>query len=656
LIPTYVIGLREGLEAALIVSIVAAFLKRQGQRQALRYVWLGVAIAVVLCTAVGIALQLLDEQLPQQGQEQLETVIGVCAVVIVSFMIFWMRRNAAGLRGDIERSAAAALATGSVAGLVAMAFFAVLREGLETAVFLLAAFQASGNALTAGLGALLGILTAVVIGAALYRGGIRINLARFFKVTAVFLVLIAAGLLASAVHTGHEGGWINSLQGQALDLSWLVVPGTVTSSLLTGMLGLQPRPTDGEVAAYLIYAVPMLLFVLWPQRPARARSKSKAKAKTQVTLAICAAVAAAALLSACGSTSPPKGSKLLAVTLTDSGCTPQHISVASGPVTFDVTNGGTSKVSEMELKDSSGVIVGESENVVEGLKGKFSLNLGPDKYVVNCPSGDAEDQGTLVATGTATAQPKGASAALLQAATAGYKRYVESEVALLRAGTARFAAALKRGDVAGAKDLFGPVRAHYEAIEPVAESFGDLDPEIDARVNDVEKLSEWSGFHRIEQTLWQKNTTKGTEVYGERLLRDVETLQQKVRALKLQPAQLANGAVELMNEVSNSKITGEEDRYSHTDLSDFEGNLAGSRKAFELLRAALRQTHNAKLVTEIEARFAVVQSGLDAYKRDTPLGFAPYGELTKGDRAKLAKQVGELDEPLATIATKVNGA
>jgi high-affinity iron transporter len=152
-----------------------------------------------------------------------------------------------------------------------MAFFAVLREGLETAVFLLAAFQASGNALTAGLGALLGILTAVVIGAGLYRGGIRINLARFFKVTAVFLVLIAAGLLASAVHTAHEGGWLNSFQGQALDLSWLVVPGTVTSSLLTGMLGLQPLPTVGEVGAYLIYAVPMLAFVLWPQRRAPAK-------------------------------------------------------------------------------------------------------------------------------------------------------------------------------------------------------------------------------------------------------------------------------------------------------------------------------------------------------------------------------------------------
>jgi high-affinity iron transporter len=272
LIPTYVIGLREGLEAALIVSIVAAFLRRQGQTKALRYVWIGVGIAVVLCTAVGVALQLVDEQLPQRQQEQLETVIGVCAVGIVTFMIVWMRRHAAGLRGEIERSAANALAAGSVVGLVAMAFFAVLREGLETAVFLLAAFQASSNALDAGIGALLGILTACAIGFGLYRGGIRIDLARFFKVTAVFLVLIAAGLLATAMHTAHEGGWVNSLQGQALDLSWLVVPGTVTSSLLTGMLGLQPRPTDGEVLVYLIYAVPMLLLVL---RPAQLKLKQR---------------------------------------------------------------------------------------------------------------------------------------------------------------------------------------------------------------------------------------------------------------------------------------------------------------------------------------------------------------------------------------------
>ena len=276
-IATYVIGLREGLEAALIVGIVAAFLRQQGERRTLRYVWAGVILAVVICASVGVALQILNQDLPQRQQEMLETVVGLCAVAIVTFMIVWMRRHARGMKAELQAHAAAALATGSVWALVAMAFFAVLREGLETAVFLLAAFQAADNELAAGLGAVLGLVTAVVIGIGLYRGGIRINLARFFKITSVVLVVIAGGLLASAAHTAHEAAWLNSFQGQALDLSWLVVPGTVTSSLLTGMLGLQPQPTYAEVGIWLIYVIPMLPYVLWPQprrvhRPATSRT------------------------------------------------------------------------------------------------------------------------------------------------------------------------------------------------------------------------------------------------------------------------------------------------------------------------------------------------------------------------------------------------
>jgi high-affinity iron transporter len=275
-----VIGLREGLEAALIVGIVAAFLRQQGHARALRYVWAGVIIAVVFCAGVGVALQLLNQELPQRRQEMLETVVGLCAVAIVTFMIVWMRRHARGLRAELEAHAARALQTGSVWALVGMAFFAVLREGLETAVFLLAAFQASTNEIDAGVGALLGLLTAGVVGAGLYRGGIKINLARFFKVTSVGLVVIAGGLLASAVHTAHEAAWFNSFQGQALDLSWLVVPGTVTSSLLTGMLGLQPLPTYAEVGVWLIYVIPMLLYVLWPQSLRAALSGSRSISST----------------------------------------------------------------------------------------------------------------------------------------------------------------------------------------------------------------------------------------------------------------------------------------------------------------------------------------------------------------------------------------
>jgi high-affinity iron transporter len=147
-----------------------------------------------------------------------------------------------------------------------MAFFAVLREGLETSVFLLAVFGNSTNPAATGTGAALGIGIAVALGYAIYLGGIRINLGRFFRVTGFVLVLVAAGLLATAVHTGHEAGWIDTLQMQATDLRWLVAPNSVRAAFLTGMLGLQPVPTVGEVFAWLLYAVPMGLYVLWPQR------------------------------------------------------------------------------------------------------------------------------------------------------------------------------------------------------------------------------------------------------------------------------------------------------------------------------------------------------------------------------------------------------
>ncbi len=265
MLPTFVIGLREGVEAALIVGIIAAFLKQEGRRDALRHVWAGVAIAVAICVALGVGLDLLNQQLPQRQQEMLETVIGLAAVAIVTFMIVWMRKHARMIKSELHESAGSALRSGSAWALIGMAFFAVLREGVETAVFLLAVFQGATDPLAAGLGALLGIALAVVIGVGIYHGGTRLNLARFFKLTSVVLVFVAAGLLASAAHTAWEAGWLTTLQGQAVDLSWLVVPGTWSSSLLTGMLGLQSVMTEAEVIAYLAYLIPMLAFVLWPE-------------------------------------------------------------------------------------------------------------------------------------------------------------------------------------------------------------------------------------------------------------------------------------------------------------------------------------------------------------------------------------------------------
>jgi len=263
-LPTFVIGLREGLEAALIVGIIAAFLRQRGRLDALRLVWLGVAAAVVICIGIGVGLRLLSAELPHRGQEGLEAVVALIAVGMVTYMVVWMRRHAGGLKHQLEGAAVRALVAGSAAALVAMAFLAVLREGFETAVFLLAAFNESASPVASGVGVLLGIVLSVALGYGIYRGGVRLNLARFFRLTGIALVLVAAGLAVSAAHSAHAAGWIDVGQGATVDLGWLVQPGTVTSSLLTGMLGLQPQPVVIEVVVWLLYVVVVGLFVVWP--------------------------------------------------------------------------------------------------------------------------------------------------------------------------------------------------------------------------------------------------------------------------------------------------------------------------------------------------------------------------------------------------------
>lgn len=264
MLPAFVIGLREGLEAALIVGIVAAFLRQRGRTDLLRWMWAGVALAASICLAVGVGLKLAATSLPHRQQEGLETVVALVAVAMVTYMVVWMRRHARHLRTDLERAAGEAMASGSGWALVTMAFLAVFREGFETAVFLVAAFNESNDPAASGAGALAGVTVACALGAAIYRGGLTLDLRRVFRATAVVLVLVAAGLVVSALHSAHEAGWLNAGQRRVTDLTWLVAPGSVRSSLLTGMLGFQPRPVVIEVVGWALYLVVVMTFALWP--------------------------------------------------------------------------------------------------------------------------------------------------------------------------------------------------------------------------------------------------------------------------------------------------------------------------------------------------------------------------------------------------------
>jgi iron uptake system component EfeO len=232
-----------------------------------------------------------------------------------------------------------------------------------------------------------------------------------------------------------------------------------------------------------------------------------------------------------------------------------------------------------------------------------------------------------------------------------YQDYVDGQSELLVDRTEEFVAAVKAGDVAKAKKLYATSRVPWERIEPIAEKFGTLDPEVDAREGDVPH-KQWTGFHRIEQALWVENTTKDQDEYADELVSDVERLERKVDDVKLQASDPVFGAVELLNEVSATKITGEEERYSHTDLYDIAANVEGAKVAFDFVKPVIKR-ENPELVVEIEARFENVEQEIKPYRRGD--GWVSYDEVDEGQRRELSQKIDALAEPLSRVGRVLSG-
>jgi iron uptake system component EfeO len=233
-----------------------------------------------------------------------------------------------------------------------------------------------------------------------------------------------------------------------------------------------------------------------------------------------------------------------------------------------------------------------------------------------------------------------------------YRTYAIQQTDQLVQQTEAFAQAVKIGDMEKAKQLYAPTRMFYERVEPIAESLGDLDPKIDARENDVPAAS-WSGFHKLEKALWQEKTVAGQEKVADQLLQDVQLLRAKVETVQIAPDLLVTGAVELLNEVSTSKVTGEEERYSHTDLYDFVANVEGSEKIFTYLKPILMKKDTA-LANDIQTKFNALKTELAKYKKGE--GYALYGELSKDQVKTLSQLLDALAEPLSRIGTVMEGA
>ncbi|WP_147198504.1 iron uptake transporter permease EfeU [Pantoea sp. MBD-2R] len=264
----FLIMLREGLEAALIVSLIASYLQRTQRSEWFGAMWLGVFVAATLCLGLGYFINATTGEFPQKEQELFEGIVATIAVCILTWMVFWMRKVSRNIKVQLEGAVDNALQKGKGSGwaLIVMVFLAVAREGLESVFFLLAAFQQDVG-IAPPVGAILGLATAIVLGMLIYWGGVRLNMAVFFKWTGLFILFVAAGLAAGAIRAFHEAGLWNAFQSVAFDFSNTLSTSTLTGTLLEGFFGYQEAPSVSEVAAWLIYLIPALLLFFMPARP-----------------------------------------------------------------------------------------------------------------------------------------------------------------------------------------------------------------------------------------------------------------------------------------------------------------------------------------------------------------------------------------------------
>ncbi|MGN6333256.1 MAG: iron uptake system protein EfeO [Motilibacteraceae bacterium] len=367
------------------------------------------------------------------------------------------------------------------------------------------------------------------------------------------------------------------------------------------------------------------------------------------------ALAAGLALTACSSSGAygrGEGAPPLAVQATDSECTLDRTSTSAGTSSLNVTNSG-GKVTEVYVLRPDGAIVAERENIGPGTEAELVVELPAGDYLVRCVPGMAGEgittPFTVTASGTSAGTPTDPR---VTAAISAYRSYLGQQVTATITATSSFVAAVKAGDVTQARALYAPSRAGWERIEPVAESFGDLDPKIDLREADLAEGEEWTGWHRLEKGLWVAGSTKGLTPYADQLLKDLAELQSRVPDAEITATSMANGAKELLDEVATGKVTGEEEAFSHTDLVDVQANIDGARTVVDLLGSVLKDK-DPGLAAALTREFTSVQQVLDRHRDQGNSGFVGYDTVGTQDRRELAAAVDALAEPLSHLAAAV---
>jgi len=665
--PSFLIGLREGLEAGLIVSILVATLVRADQRSRLAQVWTGVLAAIALSLSFGAVLTFTAANLPTADQEAFGGTLSVIAVAFVTAMVFWMRRNARNLSGEIKQKVAAALAVGS-GTLVLTSFLAVGREGLETALFIWTTAQTAGSSTGPLIGAAVGLVLAAGLCWALYRRVLKINLTRFFTWTGAGLIVIAAGVLGYGLRDLQEGNVLPGGTAFAFNLGGSVDANSWYATLVQGVLNLTTEMTWLQIVAYAGYlALVMTLFVqgvrLPRPAPAPAASAEPAAAEPAASasggarrprwLVPTAVVAVPAVVAgAVIATSSGKPAASATVTVSQTACGQGFTTPKPGQQVFQMRNTGSQTSEVYLINPATNAVYGEVEGIAPGTTRALTATIGSGDYAWRCvpTSGDAVTSATVhVSGGTTVPAVIPLAAADLDAPLAQYKAYVDAGLATLVPETQRIAADLRGGNLTAARADWLTAHLEYSALGAAYGTFDEFDKEINGRadglplgVNDPG----FTGFHRLEYGLWHGQSAQALTAVADQLVTDVAGLRKAFPTQDFDPTDLPLRTHEILENTLQFELTADTDEGSGSNLATAQANLSGTEELLTVLRPLITE-RSPQLLATVDADISRVSALLAA--QHTATGSTPVQQLASITRETLNGAVGQLLEDLSPI-------
>ncbi|MEU0027184.1 iron uptake transporter permease EfeU [Streptomyces sp. NPDC006335] len=670
--PSFLIGLREGLEAGLIVSVLIATLVRSGARSRLPQVWTGVLAAISLALSFGAVLTFTAASLSATAQEAFGGALSVVAVGFVTAMVFWMRRSARTFSGEIREKITGALGMGA-GMLIVTSFLAVGREGLETALFLWTTARAAGESAGPLTGAAIGLVLAAGLCWGLYRRVLHINLTRFFTATGAVLIVIAAGVLGYGLRDLQEGGVLPGGTSYAVDLGGSVDAGAWYSTLVQGVLNLTPTMTWLQVAGYAGYlAVVMPLFLRGaptrPTAPAPPAREAGPVPRTReakpvrpvplrrrpswvVPVAVVAVPAVLAGAAVALGGSRPADAQTVAVSGTD--CGKGFTAPKPGRRTFRMHNTGD-KTSEVYLIDpGTGAVYGEVEGLAPGTTRDLAATVTGGTYAWRCvPSSGKAVTSRAVrvagAGGTAAAVVP-VSAADLAAPLRSYKAYVERGLATLVTQTRRLSDDVGAGRLVAARTDWLAAHRTYASLGAAYGTFQDYDQKINGRPDGLPggvHDKDFSGFHRIEYGLWHGESASDLAAPARQLAADATGLRKAFPTQDFDPGDLPLRAHEILENTLQFELTGDADQGSGTELATADANLTGTRELLTVLRPLLT-SRAPRLLPTVDTDIARFQKLLDSAHHGGT--WTPVDRLDTTARARLDGATGQLLEDLAPV-------